>query len=72
MRRILPETVSGSQSNTRMHLPAIEFLDLVITLGLNETDEVLKHLLPNSELKLVHEIRREDLVRIEPVLGEAD
>ena len=72
MRRILQETVSSRQSNTRIRLPAVELLDLVFALSVDETDQVLKYFLPNSELKLVHQIRCEDLIRVEPVLGEAD
>ena len=55
-----------------MHLPAVELLDLVFALSVDETDEVFKHLFPNTELKLVHQIRCEDLIRVEPVLRQTN
>jgi hypothetical protein len=52
------------------YLPAIEFCNNICTLSVEDPDEVDKHVFPNAQLKLVHEIHDEKRKKVEPKLGK--
>ena len=54
------------------HIPAIEFLHLVLALRIQEAHQVFEGFLPHADLEFVKQIRREDVVEILVVVRQLD
>lgn len=53
-----------------VYLPAIEFCNNFCPLSIEDPDEVYQCVLPNAQLKLVHEVHNKEGEKVQPELGE--
>ena len=49
-----------------MYMPTVQFGQLCVTLRLEDSHQMVKHFLPDSELEFMKQIRGEEFVAVQP------